>query len=202
MKALSKNPMILAGTNSVDNATAQKSGNVANGSALATLYVTCVKGQSVTLTRYLRDLTLLSAEGVAEFRKSLGEHRTAMNAHVKAAIDRNDPEAEIFKGAAASAKTRISEAMKFAEAVGKGFSPDFTRMDYHALVTAARRYVEGVAGSGGENAVSPGLKRGPKAKSFMEKLQAFLEKTRPTDAEIQAAAKALAGMKASEPAPF
>jgi hypothetical protein len=185
MKALSKNPMILAGTNSVSTQVAQKSGNEANGSALADLFVREVKSQATSMKRYLQDVAALSQDGRKAFRSVLIKHRAEMSEHVKASG--ND---EVFRKAYASAKARISEAIGYSSSIDDGFAPDFSQ-SYHTIIAQGVTYRKGKASAGIDVSGPTTLTRGRKADPFMIKLQKFIERCKPTDDELKAAALAL-----------
>jgi hypothetical protein len=186
MKALAKdNPFSLSGTSTVDTGKAQASGNKANGDALATQFIKHVQDQARGMKRYLQNISELSQEGRSSFRSALIKHRAEMSAYVKAS-DNDD----VYRGAYNSAKARISEAIAFSSSIDDGFSPDWSQ-DYHTLISQGRWYRRGQASNGIDVAGPTTLTRGRKADPFLVKLQKFIERAKPTDEELKAAALAL-----------
>ena len=142
---------------------ARESGEKAQGSALAGLFLRYVQEEANKLKTCLRDLSKLGIDGRAEFRKSIEGIRREHAKEVKAW--KGDVHEPLFKGISKSANVRLSEAVTFSKALDLGFDADWDQ-SYHVIVTQARMLVNSGASK----------TRGRKAKSDLEKAKEFLAK--------------------------
>lgn len=141
---------------------AQESGAVAQGSALAQLFMKYVEDNAKSLKQCLKDLQALHPDGRVAFRLEVDEIRKQRNNFVKAA--KGTDQYDRLKKINQSATVRLSEAVVFSKALDMGFVPDFNQ-SYHTLVTDARIAM-------GSSAKKGGVEESPliKAKKYLAKL--------------------------------
>jgi len=165
---------------------AQQSGLAAHGKALAQTIINQALAEASNWTRFYRDLCTLEEFG-----------RKAFQVELKAAVfvskDDTDKNVAWVKGARSSAKVRISEFNTIAKAIDKGMRAD-PSWAYHAAVGFAREHLADL----GE-----GSTRGRKAKTWQEKLEAFVKQNVPPE-EMAAALQIVqaAAANADNAAPF
>ncbi len=165
---------------------AQQSGLAAHGRALAATIIAQCQSEASNWTRFYRDLCALEEFGRKAFQQEL-------KASVFVSKDDTDKNVGWVKGARSSAKVRISEFNTIAKAIDKGMRADPT-LAYHAAVGMAREHLADL----GE-----GSTRGRKAKTWQEKLEAFIKQNVPP-AELSAALQIVQAAAASgdNAAPF
>lgn len=167
------------------NQQAHDRADIAKGQAVAELLIKGVQEQAGKLRRFLMDLVDLSQAGRSGFRVAVNQHLKEIRKHVNAV--KGTPEHAAYAAAGRSAGTRLSEAITFSKAVDAGFSPEWERMPYHAMIGAARIVLAS------ESAVGPTQRRGRKAIPNVDKLVAFAIKLGCSPDDLKAAADKLPG---------
>lgn len=145
---------------------AQESGAVAQGSALAQLFMKYVEDSAKSLKQCLRDLQGLHPDGRVSFRLEVDEIRKQRNNFVKEA--KGTDQYERLRKVNQSATVRLSEAVIFSKALDMGFVPDWDQ-SYHTLVTDARI------------AMGSSAKKGSVEESPLQKAKKYLAKLGLTD---------------------
>ncbi len=150
----------------------------AQGEAVATLLITEVQRQSVSLKKFLADLVPLLYEARRAFRTAIETHLNDMREYVKA-----NPDDSVYAKAFSSAQVRLSEAKVFSLALDAGFDPDMDQ-NYHTVIAQARVFRAAQA-SGENGAVSAAAKRGRKPTPVIEKFRKWVEDQHPSKEELQ-----------------
>lgn len=166
-------------------ATPQVAGYEAQGYGLAQTVIAECKGIQNAWSRYAAKLSQLHHEARKAFMAELRKHVKQMREHVKA--QENTPEHDMYKKAAASATTQISNLMAVAQAMNNGYvlalqaDPETKNLvvnaigDYvpvlpfYSIVAEARLFNDSEAKNGA----------GRPKKPFLDKLKKFILDNQP-----------------------